>query len=113
MIRLILLSCLLVGCAKLHNFNVSATNVGDDTVAMQVEHVHRGKRSVKMATEIAPGATSGYQYVVRSKRYVRCEVRFTPVDGEGTALLDVESGDPLRVNIETQDGQIVVTDRPE
>ena len=112
MIRLLLLSCLLVGCGASHRFSVSATNVGDQQVEMRVEQVHRGKRSVKTLTEIAPGATTNYEYSMRSKHYVRCETRFTTPDG-ATALLDVASGDPLRVNVEVQDGQIVVTDRPE
>ena len=112
MIRLILLSCVLVGCGASHRYSVSATNVGDQQVEMRVEQVHRGKRTVKMLTEIAPGTTSDYDYAMRSKHYVRCETRFTTPDG-ATALLDVANGDPLRVNVEAQDGQIVVTDRPE
>ncbi len=100
------------GCAHRHDFEVRATNTGETPVDMQIRHMTAsGASAVMMDTTIAPGATSWYHYDARLDRRVSCEVVFEAEDA--MARLEAPSGVEMIVDVEEQDGLIVVTNRSE
>lgn len=107
------LVCALAACARTHDFDVEATNVGSTTVDMRVSHVDsQGNVDVRMSTQLAPGATSGYVYKVENAPAVRCEVRFAG-EHAGRARFDVPNGDVTVLSVMEQDGGLVVTPHSE
>jgi len=112
---LLVASCVLGACTHAHDYEIDARNVSNAPIAMQVRHVGgSGASRVAFDTQIDPGTSSYYLYQARQSTWIAaCEATFAPAgdaDGAGV-LMTIEHGVPAIVDVDEQDGRVVVTDR--
>jgi len=111
-LRLLALACVFTGCSHTHDYELRARNVSTAPIGMEVVHVApSGEETTAMLTEIAPGTSSFYLNQVRSPVDIAwCEAVFTR-EGAAGARIEIEHGVAADLEVDEQDGRVVVTDR--